>query len=247
MTKAYIKSNPETIKSMFNSIATRYDLTNSVLSLCMHKRWNRALVKKVLNNKSSNTLLDLCSGTGDIAIDYLQTTNQACQAYLIDFSQDMLNCAKEKTDTPHFSHHTLKFIEADVQQIPLDNEIADCATMAYGIRNVKDPILAIKEVHRLLKPGGCFAILELTQPQNRAMRLGHYLYLRLALPLLGKWLTANEEAYQYLRNSINTFITPKEIENLMVLNGFTETVRQPLAGGIATIIYGKKSESPYKG
>lgn len=231
---------------MFNSIAKRYDLTNAFLSLGMHKRWNHTLVQQILNTHATHTLLDLCAGTGDIAIDYLESTQQPCQAYLIDFSKDMLSCAKEKTEKLQLDRHQIKFIEADVQSIPLSSEIAECATMAYGIRNVKDPEQCIKEVQRLLKPGGHFGILELTKPTNRLMRMGHHLYLRLALPLLGKWLTANEDAYQYLQNSIHTFIAPEAIENIMLQNGFSHTYRKPLMGGIATIILGKKKTDPSK-
>lgn len=239
----YRKNSPTTIQSMFNSIANRYDLTNAVLSFSLHKRWNRALVRHVLqqNLKQQHVLLDLCSGTGDIAFDYLRITNAFCHAYLIDFSSEMLEHAKRKASQFSLnSLHQLSFIEANVQQLPLPNQFADCATMAYGIRNVQNPTLCLQDVFRVLKPGGCFGILELTRPRYRLLRLGHQLYLNTLMPLLGKWLTDNQQAYQYLRQSIQTFISPKEIENLLAMNGFVHTQSHSLAGGIATILIGYK-------
>lgn len=240
----YRKDSPESIQTMFNSIAKRYDLTNAVNSLNMHRRWNHQLVQKVMNPLHSHTLLDLCAGTGDIAFDYLNTAKIPCHAYLIDFSHEMLEHAKLKADKLSFNHlHHISFIQADVQELPLGNESADCATMAYGIRNVQHPSRCIQDVFRVLKPGGCFGILELTRPSSRILRFGHQLYLRTFLPFMGKWLTANQDAYHYLRNSIDTFLSPAELENLMKEQGFVQTQKHSLMGGIATILIGHKPKS----
>lgn len=237
----YRKDSPQSIQSMFNSIAKRYDLTNAVLSLNMHRRWNRQLVQQVMSSHPSHTLVDLCAGTGDIAFDYLKRTTTPCHAYLIDFSSEMLEHAKLKAAKLSFSNqHQLSFIQADVQQLPLSEQSVDRATMAYGIRNVQQPSRCIQDVLRVLKPGGCFGILELTRPSSQILRFGHQIYLRTFLPLFGKWLTANQDAYDYLRNSIDTFISPEELENLMKEQGFIQTKRCTLMGGIATILTGCK-------
>lgn len=237
----YRKDTPQAIQSMFNSIAYRYDLTNTVLSLSLHKRWNRALIRHVQSQHSSHSpvLVDLCSGTGDIVCDYLRHTQSSCHAYLIDFSSEMLECAKSKT-TSYTAQHQLFYIEADVQQLPLPSQIADYVTMAYGIRNVQEPARCIEESLRILKPGGCLGILELTRPHSRILRFGHQFYLRTFMPLLGKWLTHNKQAYQYLRESIQTFVAPQELEQLLKAKGFIQTKRYALTGGIATILIGHK-------
>jgi demethylmenaquinone methyltransferase / 2-methoxy-6-polyprenyl-1,4-benzoquinol methylase len=241
----YSKNSPQTIQSMFNSIAKRYDLTNTILSLSLHKRWNRSLARHVLQQKSSkHVLLDLCSGTGDIAFDYLRMSTSSCHAHLIDFSSEMLEYAKRKALGFCLSPpHQLSYIEANVQQLPFPDEFADCATMAYGIRNVENPALCIQDVFRVLKPGGCVGILELTRPKNLILRLGHQFYLRVLMPFLGKCLTNNQQAYQYLCNSIQTFIAPHELENLLKMNGFLHTRCYSLAGGIATILIGYKPQT----
>lgn len=234
--------DPTTIQSMFNSIARRYDRNNAILSFSLHKRWNRTLVQHVLNRASSpHVLMDLCSGTGDIAFEYLRTTSSPCHAYLIDFSAEMLAYAKLKEAQLSFgSDHQLAYIEANVQSIPLPDGHADCATMAYGIRNVQNPSLCIRDVYRVLKPGGSFGILELTRPTSPLLRMGHQLYLHTVLPLLGKWLSDNQQAYHYLCQSIETFIEPKKIEDLFNQHGFIHTDCLPLTGGIATLIIGNK-------
>lgn len=237
----YHKDSPSTIQSMFNSIAKRYDLTNAVLSFSLHKRWNRALISFMRTNTSPHVLLDLCSGTGDIAFEYLHTASVPCRTYLIDFSSEMLEYAKRKE--PHccfHSSHQLAYIEADVQRLPLPDQFADCVTIAYGIRNVQNPALCMQEVFRVLKPGGSFGILELTRPHSRLLRLGHHIYLRTWLPLLGKWLTDNQQAYKYLCQSIQTFIAPEELKNLLTANGFISTQCHSLTGGIATLLIGHK-------
>lgn len=238
----YQKDSPATIQSMFNSIAKRYDVTNAILSFSLHKYWNRSLIRQVQQTLSPHVLLDLCSGTGDIALEYLRTSSTPCEAYLIDFSSKMLEQAKLKTlDSSPLPSHQISFIESDVQNLPLPDQMANCATMAYGIRNVQDPSRCIKEVARVLKPGGCFGILELTRPHYKFLRWGHQFYLRTLLPFMGKWLTSNAQAYEYLHRSIQSFTSPEELKKLFIENGFPKTQIHSLAGGIATIIVGYKS------
>ncbi len=235
---SYNKHNPESIQSLFNTIAEDYDRTNTALSFSLDRSWNRELVKKVLIPDKSHQFLDLCSGTGNVAFEYLKRSKSPCQAYLIDFSSEMLACAKRKIESHPLDKHHIKFIQADVQRLPITEESIDCATLAYGIRNVDQPLDCIKEVFRVLKPGGQFAILELTRPNNSLLRIGHQLYLKTLLPVIGKWLTSNEEAYQYLQNSIRTFIPPEQLCQMLTITGFSSVRSQSLMGGIATIISG---------
>lgn len=237
----YNKDSPTTIQEMFNSIAHRYDFTNEILSLRMHKKWNRALVTHVLAKDVSaqTTFVDLCAGTGDITFNYLERVKSNCQAFLVDFSSEMLDSAKKKA-AQRFLNHSLSYIEADVQKVPLQSQVANCITIAYGIRNVQNPALCIQEAYRILKPGGCFGILELTRPNNTLLRFGHTIYLKTLLPLLGKLATDNKQAYQYLCNSIQTFIPPQKLFNLLNENGFEKIEKHLLLGGIATIFIAYK-------
>lgn len=236
----YHKEDPETIQTLFNSIARSYDRTNAVLSFRLHHGWNAALVNQVISGQKPKAMLDLCCGTGEIAFKALRSSARPEDLYLLDFSEEMLKCAKAKAANLPPCGSELHYIQGDAQAIPLRNASIDCATIAYGIRNVKNPFRCIEEVFRVLSPGGSFGILELTRPQNRVMRFGHHIYLRTLLPLLGWCFSANQEAYEYLCSSIHTFVEPQEIEKMLKKAGFTNISKKSLSGGIATILFAKK-------
>ena len=239
-TKMYNKNDPETIRSLFNSIAKQYDRTNAVLSFQMHKRWNQALIQEALVPANPSVFLDLCCGTGAIAFEYLKSARHPKKAYMLDFSEGMLEHARYRAKELAIVHHEITYLQADAQHIPMMTESVECATIAYGIRNVKHPSKCIQEVYRVLAAGGSFGILELTQPTNPLLRFGHRFYLRTMLPLIGKLLTSNRDAYRYLCNSINTFIPADELERLMRSAGFRDIHRHAFLGGIATLLVGKK-------
>lgn len=239
MMNNYHKNDPVAIQSMFNSIAKQYDRTNAILSFRMHKRWNRALINKAITPVQPEVLLDLCCGTGAIAFEYLKKAQDPVKVYMLDFSEEMLHCAKEQAHKYGLNQHNIHYLHADAQTIPLLSNSVNCATIAYGIRNVKNSILCIKDVHRVLKPNGTFGILELTKPGNRLMRLGHSLYLKRFLPIIGKMVTSNKEAYRYLCESIHSF-DPKELRSQLETAGFKDIQQFALLGGIATVLIGKK-------
>lgn len=237
----YQKEKPKSIKAMFNNIAQGYDITNCVISFNMFKGWNRQLAQQATKScKGAFALLDLCAGTGEVAFQCLKNAPDSSKAYLLDFSSEMLHIAKKKATALPLRQHKIEYLEADAQKIPLPAHSIDCATIAYGIRNVQDPNKCFQEVFRVLKPGGNFAILELTRPYNRFLKFGHEMYMRIVMPLFGKMFTRNKQAYQYLCNSIHAFISPKEIEALLKAKGFAKIKSIPLAGGIATIITAHK-------
>jgi len=239
-TKSYTKSHPETIKEMFNDIAENYEMGNAVLSFQTYRLWNRALIHHIYEKQQPTALLDLCCGTGDIALPYLKKREEACKAYLLDFSSGMLDYAKAKAKRWKLDRHDMRFLEADAQQIPLPSNSVDCVTVAYGIRNIQDPRKCYHETLRLLRSGGSFGILELTRPQNPLLKSAHHLYLTTALPLMGKLVTSNQEAYRYLCNSIHDFVKPERVAVDLKEIGFTDVQVKPMLGGVATMILAKK-------
>lgn len=232
----YTKAQPETIQAMFGSIAQQYDRTNAVLSFQLHRYWNSLLVAQV----TGSTLADLCCGTGEIGHHFLKRNSQKKKAYMLDFCPEMLECAKEKAKTLNIDHHDISYIVADMQKIPLENASVSCATVAYGIRNVKEPQLCIEEVYRILQSGGKFGILELTRPKNVILKSLHQCYLRYVLPIIGKFLTSNQGAYEYLCQSIHNFTDPDELVNILQHTGFVNIHKKPLTGGVATLITAEK-------
>lgn len=239
MTKSYQKESPETIQKLFNSIASRYDTANSLMSFHMHALWNNRLAKELINRSHPTTILDLCAGTGEIA----KRLNSYCKKqenttpdiHLVDFSAEMLHVAKSSCKNGQFSFH-----ERDAQDLHFQNELFDIASVAYGIRNVKDTKKCFQEVHRVLKSGGWFGILELTRPKNPLIQAFHKLYLHTALPVIGRCFCANKEAYNYLSNSIQSFVSPQTLADLLKETGFESISIKSLSFGIATLILAKK-------
>jgi len=235
----YNKTNPESIQKMFGSIAKRYDTTNAILSFQLHKIWNSRLVNQILAHPADGPLLDLCCGTGDIGFCYLKKKTSPATVYFVDFCQEMLDYAQSKSKLP-FGNHQLHFIHGDAQEIPLPSSSVSKISIAYGIRNVSDPLRCFQECYRVLSPGGILAILELTRPTNPFLKLGHSFYLKRILPILGKLATSNKEAYQYLCNSIHHFVCPSELKQGLLNTGFQNVQITPLHGGISTILTARK-------
>lgn len=238
---SYNKTHPESIQQMFGAIAERYDLTNAILSFQLHKYWNAKLARLLIPFSQQGPFLDLCCGTGDITFSLLKKLKKPTKVFMVDFCQEMLTCAQEKASKLQLDQHELVMMNADAQEIPLSKEEISCVSIAYGIRNVTDPLQCVKECHRILVPGGVCGILELTRPNNRLLQAAHSFYLQRLLPLLGKLFTSNQEAYQYLCQSIQNFISPKDLKKLLVTAGFQKVEVLPLHGGIATILLAYKN------
>jgi demethylmenaquinone methyltransferase/2-methoxy-6-polyprenyl-1,4-benzoquinol methylase len=237
-------ADPETVREMFSTIAARYDVTNALLSFGLHRLWNRRLAKTVLT-RSPSKILDLCCGTGAIAHELLKRCGtQSAQVTCADFCPSMLTHATAKLAPWARLGHQLQYLCADAQSLPLPEQAFDAVTIAYGIRNVADPLRALAEAHRVLRPGGQIAVLELTRPQMPWLSWAHRGYLKVMVPLLGALSTRQKAAYQYLARSIRQFTDPAVLAQHMQQIGFHRVHQQPLWGGVCTLITGiRKSES----
>jgi len=233
MKTSYDTHNPSSIRSLFDNIAPRYDLGNALLSFHLHRVWNRSLVH-FLAQKKPEILLDLCCGTGEIARRLMKKLPHS-QFCLVDFSEEMLKVAKER-----IKRDQTRFIQADAQELPLEDSAFDSVSLAYGIRNVEKRPLCFAEVHRVLKTGGWIGIAELTRPQVPLFSQLHKLYLRTIVPFIGKAITSNKEAYSYLCKSIEAFVSPQELATELKSAGFDKIIIQPETFGIATLIFAQK-------
>mgnify|MGYP003544973043 CR=1 FL=1 len=232
----------EQIQKMFDNIASTYDRTNRYLSLGLHHFWNQKLVDALQAPSHSHHFLDLCTGTGEIAFSYLKQLSVSCKCYLLDFSAHMLDCAQKKISSLVHTPHSLSFLQADAKSIPLPDYCVDRISLAYGIRNIQEPYIALQEMYRVLKPGGRVAILELTRPQNSVLAALHTGYLKWIVPILG-WLSSNNHsAYRYLNESVAHFMSPQEFVFLLQKVGFVHIQSIPLTKGIATLVIASKDE-----
>ena len=235
------EKNPVAIRSLFNHIANRYDLANSLLSFHLHALWNQKVSQRIFQKSAPQMIVDLCSGTGDIAIRTLKFAERKkialTQIRLVDFSEEMLKVAKHKAlKLPLEMQEKMIFKQADVTNLSYESSFFDGAVCAYGVRNVNNIPLFLSEVHRTLKPKGTFVILELTRPKHVLMKKLHDLYIRTFIPLIGKWLTSNKDAYGYLQESIRSFTSPNQLARMAEEAGFTHVEIEPLSGGIATLL-----------
>ena len=242
--RSYCKEDPESIQEMFSTIAERYDAGNAALSLQLFRLWNKRLINQVLLPHPHQDILDLCCGTGEITFTYLKQLRKLGHPVpngsitLMDFSEGMLRVAQQKA--AKIPSPKLHFIRGDAQAIPLPAASVDAVVIAYGIRNVVSPQLCLEETYRILRPGGRLGILELTRPNHILLKLGHAVYLRIVVPILGRLITSNAKAYHYLQQSVQGFVSVPEMQNLMRLAGFQDSTSESLTGGIATLFIGQK-------
>jgi demethylmenaquinone methyltransferase / 2-methoxy-6-polyprenyl-1,4-benzoquinol methylase len=219
------------VQQMFAGIAHRYDFLNHFLSISIDRRWRNLAVAKVreLVPSPSPSCLDVCSGTGDLAIALRRTLDARVVA--TDFCHPMLiRAAGKETSIPN--------VEADALKLPFRGGSFDVLTIAFGLRNLEDPIRGLSEFRRLLRPGGAVVILEFSKPVIPVFREAFGLYFRHILPRLGSVISGDAHAYQYLHDSVVKFPNQKELMELIRAAGFQNANYRNLSGGIAALHWG---------
>ncbi len=222
--------NPSEIRNLFSSIAHRYDLANSTLSVGIHHLWRKALVSSVHLPQDAK-VLDCATGTGDVAFAWERSLSSKAKIIGTDFCEPMLELAKKKAAQ---RDSTVHFEFADICKLPFASQQFDAASVSFGIRNVVDPALGLRELARVTKRGGKVLILEFGQPKRALLRGMYQWYSRKLLPVLGGWVSGKRQAYAYLEKSSSAFPYGEAFLNLARAQGcFAEVQSQALTGGIA--------------
>ncbi|MEE9179302.1 MAG: bifunctional demethylmenaquinone methyltransferase/2-methoxy-6-polyprenyl-1,4-benzoquinol methylase UbiE [Vicinamibacteria bacterium] len=216
-----------TVRRMFAGVAPRYDLLNHLLSLGIDRRWRRDVVSG-LNLKPSDRVLDLCCGTGDLALEL--APHARCLA--CDFTWEMLTRAKAKSTR---TGQTLRLAAADALRLPFPADQFDAATVGFGVRNLEDLPAGLREFRRVLRPQGSLVILEFSQPTRPLLRLPYQIYLNGLLPLIGRVVSKRKEAYRYLAESIAGFPNPETLSDILAAERFRNINYRRLTGGIVAI------------
>jgi demethylmenaquinone methyltransferase/2-methoxy-6-polyprenyl-1,4-benzoquinol methylase len=233
-----IDKRPMRVAAMFDAIAARYDLLNRVLSAGIDRRW-RSRAIRTLQLSGRETVVDVCTGTADVALAAAGARPGAARVIGIDFSGEMLRLGARKVRARGQSGRVV-LARGDATRLPVGDGCADAATVAFGIRNVENPAQGLAEMHRALRPGGRLAILEFSIPSSALVRAVYLPYFRLVLPRIGRIVSGHGSAYTYLPASVGSFIVPETMLALLDACGFRDVRATPLTGGIVMLYTGSK-------
>ena len=224
---------PDDIQSIFKSVAHGYDRANDAMTFGMARGWRRRLVKWS-GVKPGQSVLDCATGTGDLALEFKRKVGTSGRVVGTDFCASMLEKAPPKADRLSLD---VEFQLADVMDLPFEDNQFDVASIAYGIRNVSDPVKALTEMARVVKSGGCVMVLETGDAPNRGLKYLMDLYVRQVVPRIGGWITGQRAAYEYLNRSSREFPSRHRfVELLMATGAFTRCEYRTCMGG-ASFIY----------
>ena len=220
------------INQLFNKIAPSYDRLNHILSFGMDYSWRNVLARSL---KPSDKVLDVAIGTGDLSWAILKK-KRAKQITGVDISTEMLAIGKQK-----FPEKPIDWLEVSVLDMPFADNSFDAVVCAYGVRNFSDLNTGLQEMYRVLKPNGQLRILEFAMPQNKLVRGVYSLYFSRLMPLVGGWLSGDKQAYEYLFESVNRFLTPEQMQETLQHIGFENVTYKPLTAGVTTLYYATKN------
>jgi demethylmenaquinone methyltransferase/2-methoxy-6-polyprenyl-1,4-benzoquinol methylase len=234
-----VEKAPHRIAGMFDAIAGRYDFLNHLLSAGLDRRW-RARAIRALHLTGREVVLDLCTGTADLAIAAVTGGDRAAARVVgVDFATEMLRIGRDKLRAAGLERR-IALVRGDASRVPLAGGSADAVTIAFGIRNVEQPEQACTEMMRVLKPGGRLAILEFGLPRSPILRRAYSWYFVSVLPRIGRLVSRHPDAYTYLPASVGAFYTTDAFVALLLKSGFVDVTATPLTFGIVYLYTGEK-------
>ena len=232
------KSKGEMVRGMFNDIAPTYDRLNHILSFDIDKLWRKRVVR-IVRRLGAKHIMDMATGTGDLAIAMARNI-EGSTIYGADFSSEMLAVAKQKIEQLGLSER-ISLTECNAENIPLDDEAIDVATVAFGVRNFEHQKEALTEMKRTIKRGGYLVVLEFSNPKCGFVRWCYRLYSHYILPAIGRLVSKHATAYTYLPESIDQFASPEAFSALLQEVGFDNIELKSQSMGIAHIYIAHKA------
>jgi demethylmenaquinone methyltransferase/2-methoxy-6-polyprenyl-1,4-benzoquinol methylase len=233
-----LSKTPARIAGMFDAIASRYDLLNHVLSAGIDCRWRRRAIQS-LSLTGTERVVDLCTGTADLAIAARTARPSAARVVGVDFAGAMLRVGHGKLRARRLTGVVL--VRGDATRIPLADRSAHAVTIAFGLRNVENTATACAEMSRILVPGGRLAILEFAIPATPGVREAYLWYFKHVLPRIGRLVSGDDSAYEYLPASVGAFVSPEEIVKLLRQAGFSNVTASPLTFGIVFLYTARRA------
>lgn len=234
-----VDKSPERVQRMFGQIAPRYDLLNHLLSMNIDRYW-RWRTTRIVRPESELPILDVCTGTGDLAFAYDRLCKGAVPVLATDFCQQMLDIGERKKERAGLDEQ-ITFLQADTLNLPFKDNCFQIVSVAFGLRNVADTGGGLREMTRVCAPGGRVAVLEFSMPRRQPIKAVYAWYFRHLLPRIGRWLARDKEsAYEYLPESVGQFPMGEELANRMRQAGLKDVRYYPFTLGIATLYVGEK-------
>ena len=227
--KTYHTNNERLVKKVFQDVFDKYDLMNDLMSLGIHRLWKKNFIAW-LNPQANTKLIDVASGTGDIAKLFLEKVNFKSKVYCVDENKSMLNLSKKKIKKTK----NIEWFCCSAERLPFKNNYFDYYTISFGIRNVENLNYALQEAHRVLKPGGRFLCLEFSKVRNELLNKFYKTYSK-SIPTIGKFIIGKSEPYEYLIDSIEKFYNQEEFLQKIKNNNFSNITYKNFNGGIAAI------------
>ena len=225
-----VSKSPDRIASMFDAIARRYDFLNHFLSAGIDRRWRKRAIQS-LALTGREVVLDLCTGTADLAIAARTARPAAKRVVGIDFAAAMLGVGREKLRRRRLDA-TIALVRGDAMRVPVRSRSVDAVVVAFGIRNVENVRSACDEMYRVLVPRGRVAILEFAVPTRPVVRPAYLWYFKNVLPRIGRSLSRHQTAYDYLPASVGAFAAPDEFVTILRQSGFSDILAVPLTFGV---------------
>jgi demethylmenaquinone methyltransferase/2-methoxy-6-polyprenyl-1,4-benzoquinol methylase len=239
-TQVAVDKSTERVRRMFAEIAPRYDFLNHFLSLNIDRYW-RSRTLSVLNPRPGDPFLDVCTGTGDLALAAAKKLREGTEVVGSDFCGEMLQFARQKQRKMKLEGHRLAFLEADTTSLPFQDNWFQTVSVAFGLRNVVDTLGGLREMVRVCRPGGTVAVLEFSQPTLPILKQLYGFYFRRILPGIGNKVAKNsKEAYAYLPESVSQFPSGEAMAGLMRQVGLKQVRYIPMTFGVATLYLGQK-------
>ena len=229
-------SKKKQVEQMFDNISEKYDFLNRVLSMGIDVKWRKRVVKKI-QKANPETILDIATGTGDLAIQMAHATQAKITGF--DLSAGMLEVGRKKIAELNLEDR-IEMIQGDAENMPFADNSFDCITVSFGVRNFENLSKGLDEINRVLKPGGTFIILEFSQPESFPMKQLYAFYSKQILPRIGKRISKDQSAYTYLPESVKAFPYGEEMINILKKSNFSKISDKKLTFGIASIYESSK-------
>lgn len=231
------QSKEQRVHHVFETISESYDKMNSVISFQQHIKWRKDTMKR-MNVQPGSKALDVCCGTADWTIALAEAVGPSGEVTGLDFSQNMLNVGIEKVK--HLKLNQVKLIHGNAMELPFEDNSFNYVTIGFGLRNVPDYLQVLKEMYRVLKPGGIAVCLETSQPTLIGYRQLFYFYFRYIMPIFGKLFARSYKEYSWLQESAREFPGMKELARMFEQAGFHDVFYKSYSGGAAAVHIGKK-------